>query len=311
MAKPPSNMKVLITGLHGFTGNYLETLLREAGYEIYGLVSGSPRGKHEYQVDMRDQSAVTDAVSDIDADYVIHLAAISFVAHGDIGEMYDTNVKGVLNLIEALKRHARPVKKLLIASSGNIYGAAADDKPVDEGTIPLPLNHYGVSKLAVEHIARLAYGKISTIIVRPFNYTGLGQSNSFVIPKIVSAFQHRKQDIYLGNIDVVRDFSDVRWVVKVYLALMESEISDETFNICSGQGIRICDLLYDLEDIAGYRIRILTDSNLLRIKDLPYLVGSPTKLESRIRVPPRIKLIDTLRWMYSEQIDNKYSDTLG
>jgi len=305
-----SSMKVLITGLHGFTGGYLETLLRKTGYEIYGLVSGSPLRKHEYQVDMRDQSAVTDAVAEIDADYVIHLAAISFVAHGDIGEIYDTNVKGVLNLIEALYRCARPVKKLLVASSGNIYGAAAVDKPINEDTYPLPSNHYSVSKLAVEHIARLAYGKIPIIIVRPFNYIGIGQSSSFVVPKIVSALQNRIQDIYLGNIDIVRDFSDVRWVVEVYLALMESDISDETFNVCSGLGVRLRDLLHDLEDIAGYRLRIHTDSNLMRINDLPHLVGSPTKLENRIRVPPRIKLMETLKWMYSKQIDSHSSDTL-
>jgi len=296
---PHSRGKVLVTGLHGFTGGYIETILREAGYEVYGLVSGASRGQHEFQVDMRDTSAVAGAVAQIGADFAIHLAAVSFVAHGDVGEIYDTNVKGTLNLIEALQKHGQPLKKLLIASSGNIYGASAADGPVGENTIPQPLNHYAVSKLAAEHVARLAIGTIPIVIVRPFNYIGIGQSSSFVVPKLVSAFQNGEHEIVLGNIDTVRDFSDVRWIARVYLALIESEISDEVFNVCSGYGVRIRDVLYKLEEIAGYQMRIKTDDKFLRARELQHLVGSPKKLEKQIEVPLRPTLTETLTWMYA------------
>jgi len=296
---PHSRGKVLVTGLHGFTGGYIETILREAGYEVFGLVSGAPRGQHEFKVDMRDTLAVAGAVGQIGADFVIHLAAISFVEHGDVGEIYDTNVKGALNLIEALHKHGQSLKKLLIASSGNIYGASATDEPVDENSIPQPLNHYGVSKLAAEHIARLAFGTFPVIIVRPFNYTGIGQSSSFVVSKLVNAFQNGEREIHLGNIDTVRDFSDVRWMSKVYLALIESEISGEVFNVCSGHGVRIRDVLHKLEEIAGYQMRVQTDGKFLRAHELQHLVGSPAKLEKRIKAPPRPTLMETLAWMYA------------
>ena len=296
---PHSRGKVLVTGLHGFTGGYIETILREAGYEVYGLVSGASRGQHEFQVDMRDPSAVAGAVAQIGADLVIHLAAVSFVAHGDVREIYDTNVKGALNLIEALQKHGQPLKKLLIASSGNIYGASAADGPVVENTIPQPLNHYAVSKLAAEHVARLAIGTIPIVIVRPFNYIGIGQSSSFVVPKLVSAFQNGEHEIVLGNIDTVRDFSDVRWIARVYLALIESEISGEVFNVCSGYGVRIRDVLHKLEEIAGYQMRVKTDDKFLRARELQHLVGLPKKLEKQIKVPLRPTLTETLAWMYA------------
>jgi len=294
-----SRGRALVTGLRGFTGGYIASLLRKAGYEVFGLVSASPRGPHEFQVDMRNTSAVSGAVAHILPEIIIHLAAVSFVAHGDVGEIYDTNVKGVLNLVEALRKQRVPLKKLLIASSGNIYGASATTEAIDESAIPQPLNHYGISKLAAEHVARLAMDTIPTIIVRPFNYTGIGQARSFIVPKLVNAFQNGEHEIVLGNIDTVRDFSDVRWVAMVYMKLIESEISGEVLNVCSGQGVCIRDVLHKLEEIAGYQMRVKTDDKFLRARELQHLVGSPKKLEKRIKVPPRPTFTETLAWMYA------------
>lgn len=296
---PHSKGAVLVTGLHGFTGGYIEAVLREAGYEVFGLVSGPPRGQHEYQVDIRDMPAVASMVDAIAPDYVIHLAAVSFVEHGDAGEIYDVNVKGTLNLIEALRKSRRPLRKLLVASSGNIYGASATDKPVTEDTTPRPLNHYGISKFAAELISKLASGMIPLVIARPFNYTGIGQPDNFIVPKLVTAFQNGKRDIRLGNIDAVRDFSDVRWMVRIYLSLIESGISDEAVNICSERGVRIRDVLHELEKIAGYQMRIETDETLLRAHEVQYLVGSSRKLEKLIKIPQRPTLPETLAWMYA------------
>lgn len=297
---------VLVTGLQGFTGRYLEAVLRKAGYGVFGLVSSVPGSHDEHQVDIRDVAAVTRAVDRVAPDYIVHLAAISFVAHGDAGEIYDVNVKGTLNLIEALRQCGRPVKKLLIASSGNIYGTAATDQPVTEDVAPQPLNHYGISKLAVEHIARLVPEHIPTLIARPFNYTGIGQADSFVVPKLVTAFRNAQKTICLGDIDVVRDISDVRWIVQVYLALIESSVINETINICSGRGVRIRNVLEELQNIAGYEMNVETDEKLLRGQDIPILVGSCKKLTHLVKIPACPTLSETLAWMYTNSIKEAY-----
>src|SRR6476646_7158321 len=147
---PRSKGTVLITGLQGFTGEYLGALLREAGYRVAGIVSGAPRGPEEHQVDMRDAAGVRRVVDETAPDYVVHLAAISFVAHGDAGEIYDVNVKGTLHLVDALTAQTQPLRKFLLASSGNIYGTAAGSAPIGEETVPQPQNHYGISKCAAE-----------------------------------------------------------------------------------------------------------------------------------------------------------------
>lgn len=293
---------VLVTGLQGFTGRYLEAVLRETGYGVFGLVSSTPGSQDEHQVDIRDLAAVTRVVDRVAPNYIIHLAAVSFVAHGDAGEIYDVNVKGTLNLIEALRQCGRPVRKLLIASSGNIYGTAATVQPVTEDVAPQPLNHYGISKLAVEHIARLVPEHIPTLVTRPFNYTGIGQADNFVVPKLVTAFRNTQKTIRLGNIDVVRDISDVRWIAQIYLTLLESSVVNETINICSGRGVRIRNVLEELQQIAGYEINVETDEKLLRVQDIPILVGSSKKLARLVKIPACPTLSETLTWMYKNDI---------
>lgn len=293
-----SSGKVLVTGLQGFTGRYIEEALRSGGYAVYGLSSGKSGNFPESQVDIRDAKAVTEQVNAIAPDYVIHLAAISFVEHGDMTEIYDVNVKGTLNLVEALKNSPKPVRKLLFASSGNIYGGAASNQSLCEDTELRPLNHYSISKITAEYLVRLGAERVPFVIARPFNYTGIGQSRNFVVPKLVEAFRRRQSEILLGNIDTVRDFSDVRWVAAVYRSLIESDLSYETVNVCSGQGVRIREILAGLASLSGHEIQVRTDELLLRAQEIQSLVGSPQKLEHMITVPRRPAFTETLAWMY-------------
>jgi len=294
----PSKGLVLVTGLRGFTGGYLRSLLLETGYRVAGFTEGPPKEAHEYRVDIRDAAAVRQAVSALQPDYVVHLAAISFVAHADAGELYDVNIKGTLNLVEALRHQRRPLRKLLVASSGNVYGAAAGSEPIGEDAVPQPLNHYGVSKLAAEQVVNLATDAVPAVVARPFNYTGVGQAGNFIVPKLVSAFRHRERQISLGNIDTIRDFSDVRWIARTYLALLEADFRG-TVNVCSGYGVRVRDILETLQRLAGHEIQTDIDASLLRSNEIHTLIGSPRKLESVLAVPPRPALTETLEWMYS------------
>ncbi|HEV8692738.1 MAG TPA: NAD-dependent epimerase/dehydratase family protein, partial [Lysobacter sp.] len=153
---PPSDMprpkRVLITGITGFTGRYVAAELADAGYEIVGLThSGDEAGDNVHAVDLCDRDALLSLVSGMQLDAVVHLAAISFVAHGDADAIYRVNVVGTRNLLEALDRAGTTPRVVVLASSANIYGNATVE-PITEDTPPAPANDYAVSKLAMEYM---------------------------------------------------------------------------------------------------------------------------------------------------------------
>src|SRR6266540_6801643 len=203
--------KVLITGIDGFTGVYLEDLLQKAGYDVYGLVYPTSRKEKHRSCNIADKDDVTAALNTIKPDYIIHLAGISFVQHSDSRQIYDINLFGTLNILKASLDIGFKPKKILLASSANVYGNPSTGM-IDESVCPAPVNHYAISKLAMEFKARTYFDRLNILITRPFNYTGVGQETHFLIPKIVKHFKERKEAIELGNLDVVRDFSDVRSV---------------------------------------------------------------------------------------------------
>ncbi len=288
--------RVLMTGMHGFTGRYLAQTLRHAGYVVRGLVQQQPVTEDEWMVDLTDRTATAAAVEWAAPDYVVHLAAIAFVDHRNVDQLYRTNIVGTHNLLEALTGRPKP-RAVLLASSANVYGNSLVE-PITEQVAPAPANDYAVSKLAMEHMARLWLGRLPITLVRPFNYTGVGQSERFLLPKIVGHYRRRASHIELGNLDVARDFSDVRDVVRVYQALLEQNFSGETFNICSGQTYSLADALAIMAQIAGYAIEVRVNPDFVRANEVKRLVGSSAHLEQQIGPLSRIPLEDTLRWMW-------------
>src|ERR1039457_1632053 len=264
---------VLLTGAAGFTGHYLRKALEIHGYDVVPLqVEGAN------PCDLTDLAATESAVRDARPDAVIHLAALSFVGHEHPEEFYRVNVFGTLNLLRALAGLERPPRRVLIASSGNVYGTP-DIEVLDESVCPAPVNHYANSKLAMEHMVRAHwFSRMPIVITRPFNYTGPGQAKHFLIPKIVKHFRDRAAFIELGNLDVFRDFSDVDDVVAAYMALLESDVRSEIVNICSGQGIALLDVVRVMNQLAGYEIEVRVNPEFVRTNEVPRLVGSNTKL---------------------------------
>src|SRR5450830_299769 len=220
MAAEGKGKRALITGLSGFTGRYVAQELRAAGYQIFGTITpGQTAGEGEFAVDLLDRAGLAAVVRDVQPHVVAHLAAIAFVAHGDVDQVYRVNLVGTRNLLEALAAAEQKPAAVLLASSANIYGNT-DVGVIHEDVPAAPANDYAVSKLSMEYMARLWQDKLPLIVVRPFNYTGVGQHENFLLPKIVSHFRRQAADIELGNLHVWRDFSDVRTVAHSYRRLL-------------------------------------------------------------------------------------------
>ena len=299
-------MKALITGIAGFTGRYLAEELAGAGYEVFGLAHRAPTVSlpfvtRVFVCDMTDPAQLRVAVEMVQPDVVAHLAAISFVAHGDVDAIYRTNLLGTRYLLDTLLPVATSLRSVLLASSANVYGNAKYGM-LDETIPPAPTNDYAVSKLAMEYLARLYVGRLPIVITRPFNYTGRGQTEHFLLPKIIAHVRRRAATIELGNLDVARDFSDVRMVVNCYRQLLEvpSAIGG-IFNVCSGKAYTLSDVLSMVQNISGHMMEVRVNPALVRENEVKVLLGDRTRLESVIGQPKDIPLDKTLRWMMEDE----------
>lgn len=300
MASRSDPPRALLTGCHGFTGRYVAQELSVAGYEVIGLAhDGDPPREGVLRANLLDRDAVVRVVAEARADVVVHLAAISFVAHGDADEIYRVNIVGTRNLLSSLAEADRQPRSVVLASSANIYGNATVEA-ITEDTPPAPANDYAVSKLAMETMARLWMDRLPITLVRPFNYTGVGQSENFLIPKIVAHFRRGEKVIELGNTDVSRDFSDVRDVARAYAAIVDKAPAGQVVNFCSGQAHSLGEVLALMAKIANYEIGVRVNPAFVRGNEVKRLVGSNARLRELAGFTPAIPLEETLRWMYSD-----------
>lgn len=277
--------RILLTGAQGFTGRHFVHAAEAHGDTIVAL-----------QADLEDAGAVARRLAGEDFDYVVHLAAISAVTHADEPAFYRVNLFGTLNLLEALCGLAAPPRKVVLASSANIYGNSPAS-PIAETVAPAPVNHYAMSKLAMEHMSAQYSDRLPLVAVRPFNYTGVGQDTRFVVPKLVAHFRERRPTVELGNIDVEREFNDVRDICNAYLKLLESGDPGEVYNICSGRTHRLRDVIQCLQALSGHSIDVGVNPEFVRRTEVHRLCGNPEKLRACIGEAPRGDLEATLRWM--------------
>jgi nucleoside-diphosphate-sugar epimerase len=289
--------RVLLTGANGFTGRYVRAELTDAGYEVINAVVGAAQGGHEVTLDITSRDNCCRVMESVRPDYLVHLAAISFVAHADAEALYRVNVIGTLNLLEAMAEAKLSPRRVLVASSANVYGNATSGV-ISEAQPPQPVNHYATSKLAMEYMVRTWSDRLPVVITRPFNYTGVGQEPHFLVPKIVSHFVQGAPVIELGNLDVERDFSDVRMVAAAYHGLLEHDCTGDIVNVCSGEPYSLRSILNMMQEIAGYEIEVRVNPAFVRQSEVKTLIGSPQKLRSIVGDLKSIPLSDTLRWMY-------------
>ena len=282
-------MLTLVTGIEGFTGHFVKAELEANGHTVVGLRS-----------DLTDIDAIEKEILDLKPEAVVHLAGIAFVGENNFNDFYDVNLVGTRNLLQALAMRAPNLRSVLVTSSANIYGNSTGGV-LDESMHPNPSNDYAVSKLAMEYMAHLWNNKLPLCIVRPFNYTGVGQNEKFLIPKIVKHFQKKEPVIELGNLDVWREFGDVRTVATVYRKLIENCPAGETLNVCTGQTYSLKDVINICEKLTGHKVEIKVNSEFVRENEVRELKGDNSKLFKQIEKFPSYTFEETLSWMLSSK----------
>ena len=295
-----SDTTLLITGAAGFTGRHLISVANQKGYRCIAMAQNKgPKVPGAYDTlvaDLLDPASLEHAIVSAKPDYIVHLAAISFVAHGSAAEIYQVNQLGTVNLLDTIRKSAPKITKVMIASSANIYGNTTK-LPITESVPLAPVNHYGMSKVTMEMASQL-YTDLPIVVTRPFNYTGCGQSPNFLIPKIVNAFKAGKREIELGNLDVSRDFSDVRDVVGAYLRLLETDTTAPAYNICSGKATSLLSVIETLNELADYEMQVCVNQDFVRSDEIKRLYGSAELLESEIGSYREHTFDSTLKWMF-------------
>jgi nucleoside-diphosphate-sugar epimerase len=282
-------MEILLTGADGFTGAHFAQKVKCKGHRIVPLRSN-----------LTNKDALRLEIAKKQFDAVVHLAAISFVGHEDESAFYNVNVVGTTNLLSALASLKQRPNKVLLASSANVYGNC-EDSPISELQEPAPANHYAMSKMAMELMARAYFDELPIVIARPFNYTGVGQVSTFIIPKLVEHFVRKASCVSLGNVNVEREFNDVRTICDAYLGLIEHGQSGETYNICTGNAFTLHDVINYLETLTGHSIDISVNPDFVRPNEVIRLCGDPSKLHRALSAVQTTlfnpALIQTLEWM--------------
>ncbi len=299
--------KVLITGVNGFVGQHLLDILDE--YFVIGLTHGGELEETEnrkfHSGNILDSNFLDEIIAKYQPESIIHLAAIAPTNFKDSEQVFKINLLGTNNLYQAVINHKSDSfnPKILYISSAEVYGKADNPENITETSSLNPLNFYGTSKLAAD---RLTYQlsvshKLNTVIVRPFNHTGPGQLPGFFVPDMLSQIvEIEKGDkepvITVGNLDSIRDLSDVRDIVKAYKLILEGDATPgEVFNVCSGKGIVMKDLLDKILSLSSKQIEIKKDPEKVRPSDNPISIGNHDKLTKSFHWQPEYSLDQTLK----------------
>jgi len=311
MIDEPAVKRLLVTGSHGFVGNTVARMVAADPLLLNWQVIDTPE-----QLDLRDSTATTAMVGAAAPDAVLHLAAQSWVpdAFRDPATTLSINLFGTLNLLQALKQTAFD-GRMIYVGTGDVYGRVPEDElPVGETRLPEPRNPYSVSKLAAEALCRqwAATEGMDIVLARPFNHIGWGQSDRFVVSdfarQIVAAKKgSSKPVIMVGDIDVTRDFTDVRDVVHAYFALFNAGASGEIYNVCSARETSIADVLDRLANLYDVKITTVRDPARFRKAEQRRICGNAAKIERttgwRATTPLDESLSAMLRYWETEGIE--------
>ena len=316
--------KLLLTGANGFVGRHVLAYLADdyADTEVWAAVRHiDPQLQKKYphvhwvEVDMLDDAALTHVIKTSQPDSILHLAAASSVGYSWQEPRHSTlnNLNIYLNLLEAV-RHEAPKARLLSVGSSEVYGQ------VDAASLPLceedpvqPASPYAVARASQEFLSKVyedGYG-LDIVMTRSFNHIGPGQDGRFAIPSFarqIATAKRAGQDrctLQVGNVDVVRDFTDVRDVVTAYMSLLAHGKRGEIYNICSGQGRSLRDVIGLLASQAGVNVTLTTDPKLVRPQDLPVIYGDNARLKADTGWTAQVEFSKTVQTVMNEWLNAK------
>lgn len=307
-------MKVLITGIAGFVGSHLaEFLLQKKNVKIYGIDRWLTRLDNIEHIkdkialiecDLTDPFSTHSELEKIRPDLIFHLAAQSFVptSWSAPHDTLTTNIIGQLNIFESIRK-LNLKTKIQIACSSEEYGLVHKNEVPIKETNPLrPLSPYAVSKIGQDFLGYQYFKSYNMFIVRTrgFNHTGPRRGENFVssnFAKQIALIENSKQKpvIEVGNLNAIRDFTDVRDMVRGYWLALEKCKPGEEYNICTGKGIKIKDMLNMLLKLANKKIEIKQDPARLRPSDVQILIGDNSKFRKQTGWKPEIPFEKTLR----------------
>jgi len=311
-------LRLFVTGAAGFVGRHLLESWGP-GAEIHGADRsplGAVPGADDFRrrlasyrpLEITDPVAVTAAVRSIRPDAVVHLAAQSSGAASlvDPVETYRVNAMGALHLLEAVRNDA-PAATLLLVGSADVYGSGSSGAPIREDAPFRPTNPYGLSKAAQDALGELYAATFRTRVVRTrtFSHTGPGQRPQFALAAFAEQIARvdaglQPPEIKVGNLEAVREYGDVRDVVAAYRGLVERGEPGEAYNVCTGEGHRLSDLLNRLLAIAGVQATVVADPSRVRSRDIDNVVGDPAKIRARTGWTPNVPLERTLTDLYQD-----------
>lgn len=286
-------VRVLVTGSKGFVGHWLIAHLEEMGDQVTGL---------DAEVDITDPEGLSEAVVSARPEWIVHLAALSSVgaSWGASRQTYEVNTVGTANLLDAALACAR-APRVLVVSSSEVYGRVGlADLPLGEDRAFAPVSPYAASKVGAEMVGLQAWlGRgLEVVRARPFNHTGPGQTNTFVVPalaeQVVQAAAGGADRLLTGNLEARRDICDVRDVVRAYRLLLAEGEAGDVYNVCRGESVSIRHVAERLLVLAELDVPIVVDEARMRPVDIPEMRGDPRRIRSVTGWRPQLDLDRTL-----------------
>jgi GDP-6-deoxy-D-talose 4-dehydrogenase len=297
---------IFITGISGFIGSELARQMALAGHTVTGS-SFTGGSKNHFKCDIRKSEEILAVIEGAQPEIVIHAAALSSVTLGRTMDYYESNVLGTENVIAAVNALGGR-RRLVFISTAGVYGNQKEEV-LTEDLPPLPVSHYGMSKLVCERMLANVADAHDITIIRPFNIIGAGQNKSFIVPKLVQHFAERKHSVRLGNLDPVRDYIDVQTCCNIIAQLtMAPAAYGETVNLCAGTGTSVRDLLAVLSDLTQHSIEVIPAPEFMRKSEVWRLLGGATKLHRLLpqQISPR-PFKDVLAEMLTEAVSTNES----
>jgi len=302
-------VRVLVSGATGFVGRHLCRLLSDRGYSVVGIthsdnVNLEAAVEQWHEADIRNAERVAGILRIVRPDAIVHLAGASSVgaSFASPHETWITNVIGTLNIVDGIRTQTPNARLLTITSAEQYAGIDPAALPITMSCQLAPLSPYGASKAAAYILAgqfRENYG-LDIIRIAPLNHIGPGQSERFVIPKIARQIAHAEADnqsvvsVDLGNIDIRRDFTDVRDVVRGYADLLIGTHRENDFLICSGKSISLRDVIEKLSDTTDLDVKITQSQQLIRPNEAFDIYGSFAAIHTETGWEPEIDIERTL-----------------